>query len=175
MVWVHLIVRDPNRIPLTTNQIVSGLRDAPVGFRLEATDADGHGLEAVILKGPANGRVHGTGTDYVYVPQSGFVGRDKFTYRVWDGLGYSADATVTVDVRSPQDIPLELTEIGMREAGFGFVIRSQPGWRIRIESSVDLIRWEMVGILVNGSGNELWTGSRGGEGEARFFRVRREP
>jgi subtilisin family serine protease len=175
VVWVHLIVRDPNILPVTTNQTVSGPRDTPIGLRLDATDADGHSLQAVILKGPSSGRVHGTGLEYTYVPVSGFVGQDKFTYRVWDGLGYSTDATVTVEVRPPADIPLELTGARVVGAGFGFVIRSQPGWRIRVETSVDLVRWESVAVVVNGSGNDLWTGAAAGEGEVRFFRARREP
>ncbi len=50
------------------------------------------------------GSVQNLGGHVTYEPGDGFVGRDSFTYRVFDGEYYSTYATVTVDVRPPVSV-----------------------------------------------------------------------
>ena len=68
------------------------------------TDANGDTLTAIRITAPANGTVslasNGTGN---YVPNPGFRGTDSFTYRVSDGFGGTATATVTIVVNGPPD------------------------------------------------------------------------
>jgi len=64
-------------------------------------DTDHDPLTAVL----ANTTDHGTlvlsdNGSFTYMPQTGYVGTDTFTYRAYDGYGYSAIATVRITVGS---------------------------------------------------------------------------
>ena len=67
--------------------------------RANDSDPDGDPLTATRLTGPSNGTLTldaaGTGT---YTPAAGWSGTDTVTYRVSDGFGGTADATVTITV-----------------------------------------------------------------------------
>lgn len=69
---------------------------------LTATDPDGDALYFEITSYPENGTVSLdtlTGA-FVYTPNSGYVGEDRFTWRVQDACGaFAPSATVTVTVR----------------------------------------------------------------------------
>ena len=63
-----------------------------------ANDADGDRLTAHLLAGPAKGKLKlAADGSFVYVPQRGFRGTDRFTYVASDGQGGAA-ATVTIKV-----------------------------------------------------------------------------
>ncbi len=66
------------------------------------TDAEGDPLSVIRVSEPEHGTA-AIGTDGAlrYEPAADFVGRDEFTYRVTDGYGEEAEATVTVDVVEP--------------------------------------------------------------------------
>ncbi len=74
---------------------------ASQGVLANDADADGDPLTAVLVTSPAHGaltlRRDGS---FVYTPAPGHTGADAFTYGATDGLGTSAPATVTLDVRS---------------------------------------------------------------------------
>lgn len=72
------------------NQSVSTNEDSSVSITLDAS-----------VGNDANGSVSITGDGGVvnYRPRNGFTGIDNFTYTVSDGLGGTATANVTVDVR----------------------------------------------------------------------------
>lgn len=173
---VHLWVREPNTVPTTTDQtlrVAAGAAGVPV--RLEASDADGHALRAVILKGPGQGRVFGTGVDYTYVPSAGFLGRDRFTYRVWDGFAYSATATVTLLVESPPPVRLEILAGRRVPAGFELIVRgSDGGGAITFQTSEDLRRWTTVAVEPMVGGEVRWIDRRAMESLHRFYRVVQE-
>jgi hypothetical protein len=64
-------------------------------------DEDGDALTVVTtpVSGPANGAVTlGADGSFTYTPNLVFGGTDSFTYRVSDGTGRTADATVTITV-----------------------------------------------------------------------------
>jgi len=67
------------------------------------SDHDGDPLAAQTtpIAGPSNG-VLALASDgsFTYTPSVGFVGTDSFTYRIDDGTGRTADATVTITVSS---------------------------------------------------------------------------
>jgi bacillopeptidase F len=56
-------------------------------------------LTVVLVQKPANGnlKLNANGS-FSYIPASGFTGADYFTYRAFDGVLYSNDATVTIAV-----------------------------------------------------------------------------
>jgi Asp-tRNA(Asn)/Glu-tRNA(Gln) amidotransferase A subunit family amidase/PKD repeat protein len=59
-------------------------------------------LEASTAKGSLNFRSDGS---FTYVPEPGFVGSVRFTYRAVGATGRSAPATVAIDVRPPNVLP----------------------------------------------------------------------
>jgi Ca2+-binding RTX toxin-like protein len=64
-------------------------------------------LTVSLVSGPANGvlTLNANGT-YTYAPTGDFNGTDSFTYRVWDGVDFSAPATVTITVTPVNDAPV---------------------------------------------------------------------
>jgi hypothetical protein len=80
---------------------VSTYRDREAFGRLSAYDPDGDAIVFEIIKAPQNGSVLLTDREegtYVYVPRSGFVGSDAFSYVARDVYGNYSTAT-TVNLR----------------------------------------------------------------------------
>ncbi|MBX3746889.1 MAG: tandem-95 repeat protein [Verrucomicrobiae bacterium] len=168
---VHLLVRDPNTLPVVTNQTVRVRRDEAVSFRLAATDADGHPLEAAILKGPRFGRLYGSGIDFTYGPQAGYEGSDSFTYRVWDGYALSAEARVTMVVEAPRPAWVRLGGAALEDGELELRIEASPGALVRIETSEDLERWTVRVVLPVSEGSLRWRDGEGAGEAMRFYRV----
>ena len=79
--------------------------DAP-GVLANDTDADDDTLTATGLTQPANGVVTlEEDGSFVYLPDTGFVGTDTFTYRADDGTSSSAATTVTLTVEEEEAPP----------------------------------------------------------------------
>ena len=65
------------------------------------TDGDGDPLTAVLVRNPAHGTlVFSDNGSFTYTPNTGYRGRDTFTYRAHDGMANSGVATVTIIVGS---------------------------------------------------------------------------
>jgi VCBS repeat-containing protein len=72
------------------------------GVLANDSDADGDTLTAQVQTQPAHGMLMSSNNGSVsYVPNSGFVGTDSWTYKASDGVKTSAAATVTVHVTLP--------------------------------------------------------------------------
>ncbi|MEM7114954.1 MAG: Ig-like domain-containing protein [Chloroflexota bacterium] len=80
--------------------------DAP-GLLENDSDANGNSLTAQLVDEPVNGRlILNTDGSFSYEPDSGFFGRDSFTYRAFDGQASSNVATVTVAINEVvQNLP----------------------------------------------------------------------
>lgn len=172
VVVVHLWVREPNVVPVATNQNLTVVRDTPTPFQLRAIDSDGNPLRAAILKGPTAGRLFGLGVDYTYVPRAGFLGLDTFTYKVWDGYGYSAPAKVSVTVQDRVPLTLEIVGARLSTEGFELIARSEPGLELEFETAGEWGDWIVAARLANPTGTLRWVDSEVRTGSARFYRVR---
>ena len=53
---------------------------------------------STIVEKPRHGTLSGDDNDRTYTPDAGFTGRDRFTWRVNDGVAESALAEVTIEV-----------------------------------------------------------------------------
>jgi hypothetical protein len=138
-----------NRTPEAEDQTIRLEKDLPTLLELDLLDADGDPLRCAILKGPQNGRLAGTDVDYTYTPRTGFVGRDRFTYKAWDGVIYSRIATVTLFVREPvvvEQPSFESIEL-LDASATSLRLRAQPGAKVRVQASLDLLEWETVETL----------------------------
>ncbi|MBL9136297.1 MAG: tandem-95 repeat protein [Verrucomicrobiales bacterium] len=168
---VHLLVRDPNSLPVVTNQFVLTRRDQALAFDLEARDADGHALRMALLKGPQAGRVYGLGTRFTYVPRAGFEGRDSFTYKVWDGFSYSLTASVTIVVEREEAVPPTIVEARPGPFGFAVEVRTELGRQVRLDYSEDLITWTSLGTIASTSGTARWLDAAYEGRKQRFYRA----
>jgi YVTN family beta-propeller protein len=77
----------------------SVLNVAAPGVLTNDTDADSPSLQASVVTDPANGTLslQPSGA-FSYTPRQGFVGADRFTYRVTDQTGLSTTGTATITV-----------------------------------------------------------------------------
>ena len=88
-----------NRPPQVEDQHVEARAGAATYVQLRFTDSDGPGPYTYTLhQSPRHGTLTGDDNDRVYTPAAGFTGRDRFTWRVKDGVTESAVATVTIEV-----------------------------------------------------------------------------
>jgi uncharacterized repeat protein (TIGR01451 family) len=88
------------------------------------SDPNHFGLTAVLAGGPAHGKLvlNGDGS-FVYTPDAGFVGTDRFTYRATSSLVASTPATVTLTVN---DVPVSAAGGLQLAAAEGTDSASQP-------------------------------------------------
>ncbi|MGE3310826.1 MAG: Ig-like domain-containing protein [Limisphaerales bacterium] len=168
---VHLLVRDPNQVPVATNQTVEVLKDRASPLELAVTDADGHELRVAVLKGPRFGRVYGLGSRLMYQPRPGYQGFDSFTYKAWDGFGYSGVGTVSVLVVGEVEARIEITQVTRTADGVELSVRGGAGKTLRIEVSFDLEHWETAARVPGGAEVVRWLDAGSGGGVARFYRV----
>jgi len=105
--------------------------DAASGVLTNDTDADGDALTAVLVSGPAYGKLdlHADGS-FTYTPYSGYKGADSFIYEASDGTLTSDPVTVTIGV--PCYCPGTLIEtdrgdIAVENLTIGDLLRTQSG------------------------------------------------
>jgi VCBS repeat-containing protein len=81
------------------------------GVLTNDSDADGDGMSASLVSGPANGSLtlNADGT-FTYTPNANFNGTDSFTYQAADGKGGADTATVTIDVVAVTDQPVAIDD-----------------------------------------------------------------
>jgi hypothetical protein len=78
----------------------------PPGVLAGDNDANGNPLTAVLVSGPSNGSLTlNSDGSFSYMPKSGFVGTDIFTYRAYDGTALSDLATVDIVIAVPPPTP----------------------------------------------------------------------
>ncbi len=89
------------------------ITDAESGVLANDYDTDGDALSAILVSNSANGQLNfnSDGT-FSYTPNTGFSGRDTFTYSATNGQSTSAPATVYLTVKptylTPQDTTLTI-------------------------------------------------------------------
>ncbi len=84
-----------NQKPVANNQTLTAIFNTPIQITLTGSDKDGDRLTFSVNSQPENGQLIGIEPTLTYTPNQGFDGTDSFTFRVFDGLDYSATATVT--------------------------------------------------------------------------------
>ncbi|MBK9139810.1 MAG: tandem-95 repeat protein [Verrucomicrobia bacterium] len=107
---VTIRVLDVNNPPKVEDVSVATRVDRPVRIGLVATDPDGDAIVFSVWTPPASGVVTGAGTNFLYSPRAGYVGRDEFRVRAADDQGGSAIATVFVKVTDQNTAPTALEQ-----------------------------------------------------------------
>ncbi|MCI0743825.1 MAG: Ig-like domain-containing protein [Verrucomicrobia subdivision 3 bacterium] len=74
------------------------------GVLLNDSDQEGDPLTVTLKTAPTNGTVTlNSNGSFEYTPNAGFVGTDSFMYWAFDGVNYSNDAFVTLNVQPPPE------------------------------------------------------------------------
>ena len=100
---VRVKVKLSNGMPLATGRslVVNWNVASPV--LLGGSDPDADPLEFFVLARPLFGTLSGTPPNLTYTPNSGFRGKDRFTFRVRDGIAFSTAAVVDLSVINPNN------------------------------------------------------------------------
>ena len=102
---VSLIIIPANQIPTTSDLFYSTDEGEPVEGVLQGSDIESEVLTYLIETAPQHGSLSGVFPDFVYSPDAGFNGNDSFSYKVFDGEGYSTVADVLITVYPVNDAP----------------------------------------------------------------------
>jgi bacillopeptidase F len=112
----------PNRAPVAGNNAYSVAQDttltvAAPGVLANDSDADGTPITAVLATGPTRGTLTlNANGSFTYRPNAGVTGADSFTYRAFDGLAYSAPATVSLTVTAVAKAPVAVDDSATAKA-----------------------------------------------------------
>lgn len=107
----------------------------------EATDAEGNEIHYIITQDVTNGSLSGCIKDVQdigsstnicsYTPSNNYIGPDVFKYRAFDGLGYSVEKIVNIDVQeSPEPIFITSSQKN-------YMNKSQSSLILTIEKALD--------------------------------------
>ncbi|MGV3774631.1 MAG: S8 family serine peptidase, partial [Verrucomicrobiales bacterium] len=95
---VTIHVASTNKPPVASSQSFQATTNTAVSFQLHLKDDDGQVVSAIILRGPAHGRLYGSGSAFTYIPDDFFAGLDSFSYYPWDGEFYGEPVTAYIFV-----------------------------------------------------------------------------
>jgi len=106
---VNITVYPLNDAPVIVGDITYYLNeDGTIAIDLSASDAEGD-VFTFILGTPSNGALTGTGSTYVYTPNTNWNGMDSFTYYADDGQAennLSGMGTISLNVAAVNDVPV---------------------------------------------------------------------
>jgi VCBS repeat-containing protein len=134
--------------PITVTIDLNGVEDSPVasddayavaedgllapapaaGVLANDSDPDGDGLTASLVTGPTSATSFALNANgsFSYRPVADHQGPDSFSYRAFDGTGYSAAVTVTIDVTQVPDAPAA-TDDAYAISEDGSLVAGAPG------------------------------------------------
>jgi hypothetical protein len=88
----------PNSPPKADRQDATVKQGVPKRITLTGSDDDGDTITFAVTRQPDHGTLSGTPPDLIYTPNSGYLGRDSFTFRTRDDLAQSNTAKVSLTV-----------------------------------------------------------------------------
>jgi len=103
---VTITVTDQNTAPIALDAWLTCAPNAPTNFTAQASDLEGDPLAYLIVTPPRNGLLGGTAPNFTYTPNPGYLGPDRFTFKVNDGALDSGIATVAITVAPPNHPPV---------------------------------------------------------------------
>ncbi|MFH1405645.1 MAG: Ig-like domain-containing protein [Nanoarchaeota archaeon] len=106
---IKITVTGINQAPIANNDFVKINKNTPVMISVLDNDNDPDGDNLTItsiisdVSSAVNGIINIIGDEIEYLPYQDFVGMEKFTYTISDGVGGSASAEVTVRIVDPNE------------------------------------------------------------------------
>jgi hypothetical protein len=130
-----LTVQNPNVSPIALPDAYAvdenGALSIPAAQGVLANDTDPGGLplSASIVTPPSSGALDlAPSGAFGYVPRSGFVGRDSFTYMASDGTHTSNPATVTLTARPVNTPPIAAEDSYATHGGAALLVSATNDW-----------------------------------------------
>jgi hypothetical protein len=169
---VSFRVERRNRPPEAADQSVGVEPNSTTMIGLNAFDPDGDPFHTIILKGPARGKIHGSGTNFVYRPNPSYLGPDRFTYKLWDGQKFGRQAVVSINVREPvPELPLSIVSLRPIESGVELTVRPGLARIFTLQTSTNLLEWSrLAGPFGSGSETETYRDTNS-HAPRRFYRA----
>nr|WP_298686945.1 Ig-like domain-containing protein [uncultured Dongia sp.] len=104
---VDITVQPVNDLPVADDNSLIIAEDSVVNSAVTGSDAEGDALSFNLVGSPQHGTLaFNTDGTFTYTPDADFNGADSFTYRANDGTGNGNIATITIDVRPENDLPV---------------------------------------------------------------------
>lgn len=100
LVLISTVVKEPNRAPTATDQVVPVAYGRAKAITLAGTDPDGDPLTFATTSAPGHGALSGTAPNLTYTPANGYSGPDSFTFTASDG-SLTDTGTVSLTVAGP--------------------------------------------------------------------------
>jgi len=95
-----------NQSPIAQEALINTESDQSINIELKGTDNDGTIINYTIVTQPNNGNIVLAGKNATYTPNTGFTGRDRFSFSVTDNDGASSSAAqITLNI-NPGDSPI---------------------------------------------------------------------
>src|SRR5262249_11674707 len=111
-----ITVTPVNDAPVAVDSSYGGVQDSPLvvgapGVLVNAADADGDGLRAILVSNPSHGvaALNNDGS-FIYTPSRGYSGGDSFTYVANDGRENSNVATVVIQIAATSHAPIAASD-----------------------------------------------------------------
>lgn len=95
------IIVEDKHVPTALNASATGTGGVALPVTLQGSDSDGDTIHFVVTSQPNSGTVSISGSTATYTPNSGFVGKDSFTYVASDGVENSIEKTVSLTILEP--------------------------------------------------------------------------
>ncbi len=122
--------------------------DAAGGVLANDSDADGDALTVSLASGPSHGSLTlNSDGSFTYAPEADFFGIDTFTYLVFDGIEYSAPATVSIVVAAVDDDPLAVDDSYRTAVNAALTVTAPSGV---LANDSDAEGSSLIAILVSG-------------------------
>ncbi len=96
----------PGSTPTVEDMNINTGVDEEVSFLLEGNDADNDDIMFVLWDFGTDGGLELADSTVTYTPPAGNDGTDSFSFQAYDGLYYSAFATVTITIAEPNIAPM---------------------------------------------------------------------
>jgi len=161
-----------NTPPVAANDTYAAIQDVTLsigvrGLLANDTDAEGDDLDVQLGSQPQHGELTlGTDGDFIYKPDTGFVGDDSFTYQTSDGTELSNTATVTIAValQGSGAAPMVADDMFVAVAGTSTFI-APPGV---LANDVDSEHDTVLAVAIGGSGPSHGTLSFSSDGSFTY-------
>lgn len=105
-----ITVLPTNTAPLAESLILTTNQESAVAVNLIGSDAENDPLTYTVVSSPTHGTLSGADTDWVYIPNTDFIGVDSLTFKTNDGQVDSGVATITINVMAA---PAEASLVGI--------------------------------------------------------------
>ncbi len=142
---VTITVKPVDDPTVALSQSVTIDEDTPVAIHLGVIEVDGDPLVWTVSD-PQHGTLNGTPPNLTYTPNENFHGDDSFTFRVHDGTSQSNTATVSITVKSVNDIPVGVDDAYETDEDELLIVSVLDGVLVN-DSDVDLPPQTLSAIL----------------------------